>query len=135
ARILAEARGMEVVAELDPEVLRIEGDAGRLAQAFRIVLDNAVKYGDPGGRVEVGIRREGRNAVLRVANGGTTIPPADLPFVFNRFYRGRQDAPRRDGAGLGLPIAKWVLDTHGGRIELSSSQSRTEAVLTLPLKA
>jgi signal transduction histidine kinase len=134
AQFLAEAGGMEVVAEIEPEVLRIEGDAGRLAQAFRIVLDNAVKYGEPGGRVEVGLRREGRNAVLRVANGGATIPAADLPFVFNRFYRARQDGTRRNGAGLGLPIAKWVLDTHGGRIDLTSAEGRTEAILSLPVK-
>ena len=132
--VLAEARGIELDAEIEADTLRVEGDAGRLAQAMRIVLDNAVKYSEPGGRVEVNLRREGREAVLRVVNGGPGIPAADLPFVFNRFYRGRQEGtPRREGAGLGLPIAKWVLDTHGGRIGLSSAEGRTEATLRLPL--
>lgn len=133
ARVLADARGLAFEARLAP--VPVEGDAGRLGQALLIVLDNAVKYADAGSAVRVALAREGGEAVLRVANRGPAIPAADLPFLFSRFYRGHGEAARRvDGAGLGLPIAKWILDSHGGAIAVESAGGVTTATLRLPVR-
>ena len=123
-------------AQLPAEPCRVEGDAERLTQAFLIVLDNAVKYSDPGERIDLTLACEDAEAAVSVRNVGPGIPPSDLPYVFNRFYRGRQ-APNgpTTGSGLGLPIAKWIVDTHGGRIALSSEERETVVTIHLPLMA
>ena len=72
-------------------------------------------------------------AAMTVRNVGPAIPKSDLPYVFNRFYRGRQPPNRpTTGSGLGLPIAKWIVDRHGGRIALSSSDCETLVTINLP---
>jgi signal transduction histidine kinase len=133
ARVLA-GPDVRVDARLPSESWRVEADPERLTQAFLIVLDNAVKYSDPGERVRLTVVREGSEAVVRLTNVGPGIPPSDLPYVFNRFYRGRQppDGPTI-GSGLGLPIAKWIVDTHGGRIAIRSSDRETVVTIHLPL--
>ncbi len=88
----------------------VEGDPDRLKR-----LDNAVKYTPEGGRISVRLRRDGQTAELEVRDTGVGIEPAELPHVFDRFFRGeaaRQLDP--DGTGLGLPIARWVVRQHGG---------------------
>jgi signal transduction histidine kinase len=133
AEVLAEGRGLSIAVRAPSEPLWMEADAGRLTQALLIVLDNAVKYSDPVGTVDVELVHEAGEAVLRVANDGPTIPKADLPFVFNRFHRGRPDGVSRpEGSGLGLPIAKWIIDTHKGVIGITSEAGRT--VVTIRLK-
>jgi signal transduction histidine kinase len=133
-RVLAGGGGLLVQAELPAEPCRLEGDAERLTQAFLIVLDNAVKYSDPDGRIGVSLACLGREARVDVRNSGAGIPAHDVPYVFNRFYRGRQ-APVRatSGSGLGLPIAKWIVDTHGGRIAIASADGETAVTIHLPL--
>ena len=64
--------------------------------------------------MEVELRAEDGEAVIRVRNRGEAIPAEDLPYVFDRFYRGRQARPT-GGSGLGLSIAKWIVEKHGGR--------------------
>jgi signal transduction histidine kinase len=136
ARVLAEANAQVLHTELPDRPIRVEGDPERLTQALLIVLDNAVKYSDAGQPIEVELRREGHEARVRVVNGGPGIPKADMPYVFNRFYRGRQDVGHQsDGSGLGLSIAKWIVDTHGGRMEIESEQGETAVVMFLPLAA
>jgi signal transduction histidine kinase len=134
ARVLAESNGLRLHAPLPAEPCRIEGDAERLTQAFLIVLDNAVKYSDPGKRVDLALATRDREAEVTFKNVGPGIPPSDLPYVFNRFYRGRQ-APNGStiGSGLGLPIAKWIVDTHGGRIAVASKERETVVTIRLPL--
>ncbi len=123
ARVLAAANDVLLHAQLPNVACPVEGDAERLTQAFLIVLDNAIKYSDPGERIDVTLACARPDAVIRVKNIGPEIPAADLPFVFNRFYRGHQAATRTTiGSGLGLPIAKWIVDTHGGRVELASAR-------------
>jgi signal transduction histidine kinase len=134
ARVLADAHGLSVQAELPLEPCRVEGDAERLTQAFLIVLDNAVKYSDPGERIDLTLACKNAEAAVAVRNAGPAIPQSDLPYVFNRFYRGRQPPNRpTTGSGLGLPIAKWIVDMHGGRIALSSSDCETLVTINLPL--
>jgi two-component system, OmpR family, sensor kinase len=134
ARVLAKSNGLRLHAPLPEEPCRIEGDAERLTQAFLIVLDNAVKYSDPGERIDLALATDDTEAEVTLKNVGPDIPPSDLPYVFNRFYRGRQ-APNGStvGSGLGLPIAKWIVDTHGGRIAVASAERETVVTIHLPL--
>jgi signal transduction histidine kinase len=133
ARVLAGSKDVLVRAQIPAERCRIEGDAERLTQAFLIVLDNAVKYSDWGKRIDLTLVTEDSEAAVRLRSIGPGISPSDLPYVFNRFYRGRQAANgQATGSGLGLPIAKWIIDTHGGRVALSSENRETVVTIHLP---
>jgi signal transduction histidine kinase len=88
-----------------------------------------------GGQVDLGLARDGESALLTVRDTGVGIPPADLPFVFDRFYRG--DAARdlhREGTGLGLPIARWIVEMHHGTLAVESRPGAgTTFTVRLPL--
>lgn len=124
------------VLDLAPfEPARVLGDEDRLKQLLLILVDNALKYTPAGGRVTLGLRRRGSSAEVVVADTGIGIPAADLPHVFDRFYRA-DPARSRDpgGTGLGLSIARWIAQQHGGEIVLESAEGRgTRAVVRLPL--
>jgi two-component system, OmpR family, sensor histidine kinase VicK len=96
-------------------------DQSRVEQAVLVLVDNAAKYGPPGG--EITLSSETQSGYLRivVADKGTGIPEEELPRVFERFYRMDKARSRKlGGSGLGLPIAKTILETHGGYIEAES---------------
>jgi two-component system, OmpR family, sensor kinase len=132
ARHLAKGQRLEI-GRLEPGI--VEGDPDRLRQLLLILLDNALKYTPPTGEVTLSLERNGTRAGLVVKDTGVGIPPQDLPRVFERFYRA--DAGRaRDpgGTGLGLPIARWIAEQHGGTISLESTLGRgTTASVLLPL--
>ncbi len=135
-RVLAERTGHRLDTTIPAEPCNIDGDAERLMQALLIVLDNALKHSAPGGLIELTLDRIGADVHLAVRNTGLDIDANDLPFVFNRFYRGRRNGnDATTGCGLGLPIAKWIVDTHGGRIAISSGSGKTELTIQLPLAA
>ena len=132
ARHLAKGQRLEVT-ELEPLV--VLGDADRLKQLLLVLLDNAIKYTPSGGRVALGLRREGSVARLTVRDTGVGISSEALPHVFDRFYRA-DPARSRDpgGTGLGLSIAQWIVTQHGGDIELTSTPGQgTTAAVTLPV--
>jgi signal transduction histidine kinase len=108
------------VAALESAV--VIGDADRLKQLLIILIDNAQRYTPAGGRVRVSLRRQGDEAVLAVEDTGIGIGAADVPRIFDRFYRA-DPARSRDagGSGLGLAIAKWIAEAHDGRIEVESA--------------
>ncbi|MBI3962132.1 MAG: HAMP domain-containing histidine kinase [Deinococcus sp.] len=117
------------------EPAQVMGDADRLKQLLLILLDNALKYTPAEGKVLLGLRRDGSTAEVIVRDTGVGIPPEDLPHVFERFYRA-DPARARDpgGTGLGLPIAQWIAEQHGGRITLQSQLGQgTIATVRLPL--
>jgi signal transduction histidine kinase len=118
---------------LEPSI--VVGDPDRLRQLLLILLENAVKYTPPGGRIAMSLGRENGTAVVTVRDTGIGIDPDHLPRVFERFYRA--DAGRsRDpgGTGLGLSIAQWIVSQHDGSIELASRPGEgTEAVVRLPI--
>jgi signal transduction histidine kinase len=101
---------------------RVWGDYKLLRQALMILVDNAIKYNRPGGTVTIDVSADARWARLNVADTGIGIPPEDLGFIFDRFYRARHqgEGARAEGSGLGLAIAKRVAEVHGGRIAVSS---------------
>ena len=118
----------------------VSGDPMRLRQMVMVLLDNAMRYSNAGGEVQLELQArtgdEGRRLLtLTVADRGIGIPSEELPRVFDRHYRGlgaRQHSP--DGSGLGLSIARLLAQAHGGTLELSSEPGvGTRACLTLPL--
>lgn len=121
------------VDELEPST--VSGDGDRLRQLMRILLDNALKYTPPRGRIAVGLACDGATAIISVRDSGVGIPPEHLPHVFERFYRGDPGRARDPGGtGLGLPIGRWIVEQHGGSIELASRPGEgTEARVRLPL--
>lgn len=122
--------------KLDPfEPARVEGDEDRLKQLLLILLDNALKYTPPDGRVTLGLHHRGTDVEVRVRDTGIGIAPEDLPRVFERFYRA-DPARNRDlgGTGLGLPIARWIAEQHEGEVWLESQPGQgTTAIVRLPL--
>ncbi len=110
----------------------LAGDPDRLAQLFINVLDNAVKHSPPGGRVEVRASQADGTYVVRIRDSGGGVPEGAEARVFDRFYRG-EDAVR-DGAGLGLAIARAIAHAHGGDIAAGNSEGGgAEFVVRLPV--
>ncbi len=114
--------------------LTVFGDAQLIKQALRIFVDNAIKYTPAGERIQIAAKRDGGNVALSVSDNGIGIPEQDLPHVFDRFFRSEQSRARKTGGtGLGLSIAKWIVDRHGGHVELlSRKEIGTRIVFLLP---
>jgi signal transduction histidine kinase len=99
---------------LDAEPTTVSGDPSRLRQLVAILVDNAIRHGRAPVEVDVSIHLDGQQALLRVEDSGPGIRADDLPHVFDRFWRA-SDAPE-GGNGLGLAIASWIAERHGGSI-------------------
>ena len=114
--------------------LLVRGDSGKLEQAVAVLLDNAIKYAAPGTEVRLDAARQGKNACLWVENEGDPIPADKLPHIFDRFYRA--DASRTDGGsfGLGLPIARAIVEAHRGTLRCDSGGHTTRFTITLPCR-
>jgi signal transduction histidine kinase len=117
------------------EKLALRGDRHRLRQLLLNLTDNAIKYNQPEGRVEIGLVRKSQNAELTIANTGKGIPAPALGRVFNRFFRGDESHnSETEGCGLGLSIAEWIVKAHGGSIQIASEPEQTTTVtVRLPL--
>jgi signal transduction histidine kinase len=96
----------------------VEGDPDRLKQLLLNLIDNALKYTPPGGTVTLSLHRDQAWVRISVADTGVGIPPEVLPHVFDRFYRAQREG--RKGVGLGLSIARWIAEAHGGRLSAES---------------
>jgi len=134
----AEAAGLTLEATLPPEPLFVDGDPVRLTQVFRNLLENARKYTEPGGHIEIGLARERAQAIVRVKDTGVGIPPDKLDAIFEMFVQISRNLPRSQGGlGIGLALAKRLLLLHGGSIEaFSEGPGRgSEFVVHLPLAA
>ncbi len=99
----------------------VEGDADRLKQLLLNLVVNALKYTPAGGTVTLTLRRSLGWVVVAVADTGVGIAAEDLPHIFDRFYRADRSRTRSGGSGLGLSIAQWIAQVHGGRIEVEST--------------
>lgn len=101
------------------------------------LLDNAIRYAPPGSAVRVGLERAPDGYALSISDRGPGIPAAEQPYIFERFYRADTARTRRGeadgGAGLGLALARWKAEVHGGHVELSrSSEAGTTFTAFLP---
>ena len=121
-QILAEAKQLKLAENIDAQDLFVEGDSHALRRLFLILIDNAVKYTPPGRSVSVGLRQSNGSAVSEFRDTGIGISAEDLPHIFDRFYRADKARSREfGGVGLGLSIARWVAEAHGGSIEVQST--------------
>jgi two-component system, OmpR family, heavy metal sensor histidine kinase CusS len=123
-RPLADTKALQLRSKFNGPV-SIRGDGNRLREVFFNVLDNAIKYCQHSGEVEVHVKRHGPNAVVSVRDTGIGIPAEHLPHIFERFYRVDKARSRAEGGtGLGLSIALSIVIAHGGQIELESRPGR-----------
>ncbi len=141
ARPLIEASGHELTVRLPERPVAVEADPSRLAQLLGNLLDNAAKYTDRGGRIEIAAGREGDAAVVRVRDNGIGIPAALQPGVFEMFTQGPgasgRGGRRQGGLGVGLALVKSLVELHGGSVEVASAGAGQgcEFVVRLPLAA
>lgn len=108
-RPTAEDRGIDLVCDVEP-VASVEGDASLLIEAVSNLLDNAMKFGPPRGRVALLLRQEGNAPVITVTDDGPGVRAAERSLVTQRFYRGKHES---EGAGLGLTLVEATADLHG----------------------
>lgn len=131
ARALAEPAGLQVESMLPPN-LPLLGDRRSVALIVQNLVENAVKYNSPQGRISISARVTNGEAEVVVKNNGEPIPPDRAPHIFERFYQARSDA-RISGQGLGLSIASELAKAHRGELKLVRSDSQwTEFSLRLP---
>ncbi|HVU07218.1 MAG TPA: ATP-binding protein [Verrucomicrobiae bacterium] len=129
---LADERNVKIISELSS--LEITGDPERLAQVVTNLLTNAIQYNKAGGEVRVKLDSQNSLAILKISDTGTGISPADLPRVFERFYRADKSRTGGGNAGLGLSICKAIVEAHGGTIEVSSEENvGTTFTVRLPI--
>jgi len=131
-RPAADARGVTLIASVDPNAGEIRADFTRLQQVLWNLVHNAIKFSIEGGRVEIRVQRDGDQVELTVKDNGRGISPDFLPHVFERFRQ--QDAsPTRSafGLGLGLSIARHLVELHGGTISAHSAGDRMGAVFVV----
>jgi len=119
---LAAAKQIIIREQIPSGPVIVPGDPHALHRLFLILLDNAVKYTPPGGQISVSLTSGPDSAVIEVQDTGIGIGAADLPHIFERFYRADRARSRElGGAGLGLSIARWIAEAHGGSIHVQST--------------
>jgi heavy metal sensor kinase len=132
---LAEDKHITLATEAEGRV-EVEGDRVRLKQVVANLLDNAIKYTPEGGIVKVGVNVSDRRAQLQVSDTGPGISERDLPYVFDRFFRGDRTrlATKIEGAGLGLSIVQSICNAHGGSVEVKNyANGGCRFIVQLPL--
>jgi PAS domain S-box-containing protein len=137
-RTLFEQRQHELALSLPPVPLSLSADVTRMEQVLSNLLNNAAKYTDPGGRIQVIARREGNDVVVSVRDTGIGIAPDMLPRVFDLFVQAERRLDRsRGGVGIGLTLVRKLVELHGGRIEARSGGlgQGSEFIVTLPVLA
>jgi signal transduction histidine kinase len=123
---LAKGRNLQILLDrLEP--VRMEGNTDRLRQLLLNLISNAIKFTEDGGRIKLSAYPDGNHAVLEVEDTGIGISKADQERIFDRFFQADAARARRDdlyGAGLGLSIARWIVDIHGGTISIQSEPEK-----------
>jgi len=129
------ARHLDVEAELPEDPILVCGDKDAINQVIYNLLENAVKFSEPGSSLGVGLFKQNGKAYVSVKNHGPTIPAEELPLIFDRFHKtDKSRSMDRDGYGLGLYIVKTILNNHGEDITVTSRDGATEFVFSLTLK-
>jgi PAS domain S-box-containing protein len=133
-RPTADAKGIQIEVKLAAEPIAVSGDADRLQQVFWNLLSNAVKFTPSGGRVSVELSHTRSEAVIQVSDTGQGISASFLPFVFDRFRQADSTSTRQHGGlGLGLAIARHLIEIHGGEVKAVSEGEGKGATFTVKL--
>ncbi len=132
--LVAEQKGLTI--DVSPALradVHVHGDLEKMRTLFTNLISNAVKYGKPGTPIEIGYREEAGRHILTVSNSGDGIPEEDIPFIFTGYYRARNVAGHTDGTGMGLFLAKKIVDMHNGKITVASVEhGKTTFTLSFP---
>jgi len=134
ARVLAHDKAIGITMANGSTHETVRGDPARLRQLLLVLLDNAVRYSKSKGAIEVEVGRSNGRVTVQVSDSGVGIPPEEVEGIFERFRRGG-NAPEmnEEGLGLGLPLAKAIVEAHKGRIEMKSKVGEgTTVLVTLP---
>jgi signal transduction histidine kinase len=133
--LFAEMKNININSSVEKQIPFL-GDEERIRQLLVILLDNAIKYTPEQGKITVTCRQQRHFAEISIKDTGMGISKQDLPLIFDRFYRGDKVRSRSEGGyGLGLSIAKWIVEAHKGDIRVESNLGTgTHFILTFPLK-
>lgn len=135
--VLAEPREVTVATHVGSGPALVNGDGRRLKRALLIGIDNAVKHSPPGGRIALSAERDGDHIAIAIMDDGPGVPEDELPHVFDRFFRGRAEKEMQNrGIGIGLSIAREIVEQHGGRVWLENRPEGGAALrVVLPCEA
>ena len=121
---VAHEKGLTLTQYIKPAII-VNGDADKLAQAVKILFDNAIKYSDEGGAIDIALKQTKHQAVFSIKNTGSGIAKEHLPLLFDRFYRADPSRAHDGSYGLGLSIAKAIIDNMGGKIYAASDEGES----------
>jgi signal transduction histidine kinase len=132
---LAEQAGVEISGQIEDDIRLIPMDMQKIGRVLSNLISNAIRHTPAGGHVGITVKKEGNTIRLDICDTGEGITAADLPHIFERFYRGEKSRNRSTGgSGLGLAISKGIVEAHQGRIEVQSEAEKgTCFVIYLPL--
>ncbi len=133
ARPLLEARRHRIEVDLPQRPIAINGDSARLTQALHNLLNNAAKYMDDGGRIVVAASADERHGITTIRDEGRGIDPEDVERIFALFYQQDRTSSRDGGLGIGLSLARALIEAHGGRLAASSEGAGRGSTFTLTL--
>ena len=130
----ATKKNLDVDPQLPENNIMVTADKDAITRVIYNLLDNAVKFARPGSCLTVRLYKDGEKAYVAVRNEGETIPPDDLPFIFDRFHKSdRSRSMDKEGMGLGLYLVKTIINSHDEDIAVKSEDGVTEFVFTLKL--
>ena len=130
----AEDKKLAVELHLPDDTLTVRGNEDAIRRVIYNLLDNAIKFAKEGGTLGVSLWQQGEKAYVSISDEGETIPPEDLPFIFDRFHKSdRSRSLDRDGVGLGLYLVKSILNAHDEDIAVTSKDGVTKFVFTMTL--
>ena len=128
-------RGLELTVETPKKPIYVFADSGRLQQVMHNLLENAMRYTEAGGKIVVRVEAAPGEALVSVSDTGVGIPEADLPYVFERFFRSKGSrATNPGGSGLGLSIVRWIVEAHKGKVTVESQLGKgSKFMVRLPV--
>jgi len=130
-----EGKRLGVTAEIPEEAIITRGDRDSITQVVYNIVDNAIKFSQPDGVIGIELWKQGGRAYVSVENNGETIPPDELPHIFDRFHKtDKARSSSREGVGLGLYIVKTILDSHNEDIYVTSEDGVTKFMFTLTIE-
>ena len=127
-------RGLDVEAEIPDEPVWVLGDPDLITQVVYNLLENAAKFAPPGSTLKLALGKRNGKALVAVQNRGETIPPEELPLLFERFHKSdKSRSADKDGVGLGLYIVKTILSQHREEIQVTSENGVTTFTFTVTM--
>jgi CheY-like chemotaxis protein/anti-sigma regulatory factor (Ser/Thr protein kinase) len=127
--------GLDLQSDVGSEAVWVDGDAVRIEQVLTHLMNNAIRYTPPGGRIQVALRRDGDDAVLTIKDTGVGISVEVLPFVFDMFVQADRDLDRAQGGlGIGLTLVRRLVELHGGTVAASSDGEGQGSTFTVRLR-